>query len=301
MTPLVFLVVGIVLAGLALIAALGFYGAHVMMRSLRNSSAETPQSRGLPEPHLAEFRSADGHALTAWWFESPSASAAVLVAHGFGGDKVSSLWVAEGLYPDFNVLLLDLRAHGESAGTRTSIGVLERLDILAAIAWVRQVTSAPIALWGMSMGAAASILAAAECPEVQAVVADSPYARLRTPVRTTICRLGYPARIAPALARLVCHTARWRLRSAGFPWIDPVDVVHRIAPRPLLLIHGGDDRLIPAAESLALRARAGDSCQVWIEPAVVHASTALAAPELYRTTVRNFLDRAFHQVALPAR
>jgi uncharacterized protein len=223
------------------------------------------------------------------------------VCHGHGCDKRTSLWVAADLYPRMNVLLLDLRGHGESAGDRTSVGFLERLDVLGAVDWVLERQSGlRIGLLGISMGGGAAIQAAAECDAVGAVVADSPFARLRSPVGEAICARGYPRPLSPLLAWSVCTVASW-LGSPRGPWRDPIDVIGRIAPRSLLLIHGEADDLIPVENAYALYRRGGTSTELWIVPEAGHARIAEIAPKAYSERVRRFFDRWLDGDALRAR
>ncbi len=282
-----------VLAALSflVLAAVGLYGAREMTRPRRCDVQDSAGRWGLPEPEHVHFASTDGLRLSAWWFHSPSAAASVVVCHGHGGNKVTNLWVAASLYPHYNVLLLDLRGHGESEGKLTSVGYLERLDIIGAVRWIHAVLGqAPVGLLGISMGAAASLLAAAECPEVTCVVADSPFARLDTPVRTAIRARGYPGVLVPALARSVAFVSGWRLGTVR-RWLDPIDVVDRLAPRPLLLIHGQADDMIPVDETHALWERAGEPKKLWIVPEVGHARAAEVDPRGYAETVAGFFEQ----------
>ncbi len=283
-----------VLAALSflVLAAVGLYGAREMTRPRRCDVQDSAGRWGLPEPEHVHFASTDGLRLSAWWFHSPSAAASVVVCHGHGGNKVTNLWVAAGLFPLFNVLLLDVRGHGDSEGDRTSVGFLERLDVIAAVRWVgAQVASQPVGLLGISMGAAASILAAAECPSVASVVADSPFARLITPLRTSIAARGYPRRLVPALALAVSIVARLHLRTLLTAWLDPIDVIGKVAPRPLLLVHGQADDVIPVEETHALWSLAREPKELWIVPEVGHAQAAEVEPEAYSQRVRGFFER----------
>ncbi len=288
----------IVAAGLAaavVLAALvvaGLYGAEQLTRPARCALDDSAERWGLPEPEPVSPPAADGVRLSGWWFQSPQAAAAVVVCHGHGGNKMTSLWLATGLFPRFSVLLLDLRGHGDSEGDRTSVGYLERLDVVGAVHWVReQAGPIPIGLLGISMGAAAVILAAAECREVAAVVADSPFARLRTPVRFAIAARGYPRALAPVLAWAVELVAGWRLGMRHRTRLDPIDVVAGIAPRPLLLIHGQADELIPVEESHALWHLAGEPKEQWVLPEVGHARVADVEPRAYADRVAGFFER----------
>ncbi len=277
-------------AVLGLLAA-GLYGSEQLTRPLPCSVEDDAARWGLPDPELVRFPAADGLGISAWWFRAAGASGSVVVCHGHGGNKVTNLWVAASLYPHYNVLLLDLRGHGESEGKLTSVGYLERLDIIGAVRWIHAVLGqAPVGLLGISMGAAASLLAAAECPEVTCVVADSPFARLDTPVRTAIRARGYPGVLVPALARSVAFVSGWRLGTVR-RWLDPIDVVDRLAPRPLLLIHGQADDMIPVDETHALWERAGEPKKLWIVPEVGHARAAEVDPRGYAETVAGFFEQ----------
>ena len=275
-----------------LLVALGVYGAEQLTRPPRSTLEDKAERWGLPEPRHLSLVAVDGVPLSAWWFHHPDARASVIVCHGHGGNKVSSLWIAADLYPRFNVLLLDLRGHGQSGGERTSLGYLERLDIHGAVAWLDDQTPPgprPIGVLGVSMGAATAILAAADSPRIAAVAADSPFARLRNPVRAAICQRGYPRAVSPMLAWCVCTAASWRLRVRG--GLDPIDVVDRVAPRPLLIVHGEADELIPVEDAYALYARAGEPKQLWIVPDVTHARVAEVEPHAYAERITAFFER----------
>src|SRR6185369_7667751 len=121
-----------------------------------------------------------------------------------GGNKHTTLPLAGMLYPDYNVLLLDHRGHGDSGGLRTTIGYEERLDVHAAVDVLVERGLGPVGIFGMSMGAATAILAAAEDERIAAIVADSPYARLRWAVARSAELRGYPTFITPIVALLGC-------------------------------------------------------------------------------------------------
>jgi fermentation-respiration switch protein FrsA (DUF1100 family) len=139
------------------------------------------------------------------------------------------------------------------------------------------------------MGGATAILAAAEDPRIRAVIADSPFARLRSPVRAAICQRGYPRAVSPLLAWSVCTMASWQLRLRGA--FDPIDVVDRIAPRPLLIVHGEVDWLIPVENAYALYRRAGEPKELWVVPGVDHACVPQVQPVAYSERVAAFFAR----------
>jgi alpha-beta hydrolase superfamily lysophospholipase len=89
-----------------------------------------------------------------------------LLCHGLGSSKSNALPVAEHLLrAGYNVLAFDFRAHGESAGHVSTFGARERLEVLAAVEWLRRERprqSERIFGVGASMGAAALVAAAAD-------------------------------------------------------------------------------------------------------------------------------------------
>jgi pimeloyl-ACP methyl ester carboxylesterase len=63
--------------------------------------------------------------------------------------------------------------------------------------------------------------------------------------------------------------------------LSPVEAVPRIAPTPLLVVHGDRDGYFPVDHPRTLAAAAGDHGELWLEPGMGHAEHA-AAGELLR-------------------
>ena len=82
---------------------------------------------------------------------------------------------------------------------------------------------------------------------------------------------GYPAPVARRLGEL---GMRFVARNLGFDAEEaaPVRLIGRISPRPVLLIHGAADRLVPPSEAYALYAAAGPPKELWLVPAASAAS-----------------------------
>ena len=83
----------------------------------------------------------------------------------------------------------------------------------------------------------------------------------------------------------------------------PIDAVGAIAPRPLLLIHDAEDRLIPVADAHALYAAAGEPKELWIVPELPHAYTFIDRPDEYVRRLDAFFTRALQaapEAAAPA-
>jgi dipeptidyl aminopeptidase/acylaminoacyl peptidase len=194
---------------------------------------------------------------------------AVVLAHGFAGHrtKPAYAYLAERLSADAAVLSLDLRGHGSSGG-RCTFGDHEALDLRAAAAWLRRHGHAWVGVVGASMGGAAALRAAGEGPPgafdaVAAISVVAVWGLADTPAMRVLTRIAtdpWHRAVASVLLR-VRIAARWAEPRS------PLDVVGRIAPTPLLLVHGADDHFFSAEQSLLLAAAAGPPCTRWLEPA----------------------------------
>jgi len=248
----------------------------------------SPAEVGLAFENVA-FRSSDGLLLCGWWIPAPGSDRAIVQLHGHAGSMDPDVqylptWHAAG----FNVLTFDFRAHGRSEGRATTFGYLERYDVQGAIRFLKQEKGMRrIALVGFSLGGIVALLSAPICPEVDVVVEDGAPARLRSALTARLVESHLPAWFAPFLARTAIVGASLRLGANLFRY-EPVRWVGKIAPRPLLIIHGELDQYCPDFEDLLTAAH---PTEVWRLPGVGHVQASVVYPEEYRQRVVAFLNR----------
>ena len=276
---------------LGALALVGEYGHRQITRARRSEFRDQPANWGLPNGEEITLQARDGIGLHAWLFTAPDTASSIVVCHGHGGNKHTLLPAARFLFPRYNVLALDSRGHGDSGGQRTTIGYEERMDVRAAVDELARRGLGPVGIMGTSMGAAVAILAAAEDMRLAAIVSDSPYARLRWAVAEAARGRGYPCPIAPIVAFAACQVTALRL---GYPMsaFDPLHVVHRIAPRRLLLIHGQNDELLNVRHSRLLYERAGEPKELWVLSGLAHCQGLECVYEAYRDRVLDFFAQA---------
>ena len=246
----------------------------------------TPADLGLVYEDV-RFTTDDGVTLSGWLVGAGrDTRAAVVLMHGFSWHRLP--WLADfvpWLQRRYHVLQFDFRGHGGSDDAPITLGTLEQRDVAAAVRFLEGRGLGPIALMGVSMGGSVAIMAAPDLP-VAAVVADAAYAELHDPIANRMQEAGLPAvRLG---ARLVVGAAslraRVRLRS-------PIHRVAHIAPRGLLLISPGEDRLVSPAQSERLFRAAGEPKELVVVEGAGHAEAHAAAPELYERRVLDFLGR----------
>lgn len=201
----------------------------------------------------------------------------------------------------FAVLAFDMRGMGESAPAPLSMGYFEQRDVLGAVdfihsgAWPYPALGRPrvIGGWGVSMGAATLLLAAAQEPAIRAVVSDCAYADIIPILERLIPQMGgVPAFFTPGA--LVAAQA---LYGMNYYRVRPEDVIAEITPRPILLIHGSADDYVPPVNMAELYAAAsaapGAQVTEWLVPGAKHAQS-------YHTLGAAYVQRivAFYTAAL---
>lgn len=225
----------------------------------------TPFEVGLADVSEAvTFTASDGIRLAGWWFDHTHCDQArdqvVIICHGYRGNKSDLLGIGPGLWrAGHAVLIFDFRGNGESADGPQSLAHYEQRDLEAAIDFAAaRKPGAEICVVGYSMGAAVALLVAARDQRVARVVADSAFADMRGVITSAARTLRLPP---VPVVDLADHATGLRY-GYRFREVQPVDVVARIAPRPLLLVHGTGDRLIPVEHAHRLAEAAGPSAQL---------------------------------------
>ena len=284
-------------AGTAALAVVAAALAAHLATSPRRLRAVAP--RAIDETlEAVTFRTADGPTLQGWYLPHPGALAALVIAHGFAMSRHELLDLAEGLRDRGHaVLIFDFRGHGASEGRRSTIGYHEAGDVSAAVDFLAarpEVAGRPIGAAGLSMGGAATILAAARDRRIAAVAADSAFATLREVVLGGMRARYHPPQfpVAPLFIRFAEALAR-----ASIHAVRPLDAVAAVAPRPLLLIHTAGDWLIPVAHARALYAAAGAPKTLWIVPGEEHAAAFLHTRDEYVARLDRFFAAAWRETA----
>lgn len=238
----------------------------------------------LPEQEVS-FPSEDGEVLRATWYpRADAAGRAVLFLHGNAADRaIPSRVRTAALFHDlgYHVLVLDYRGYGGSEGRPTHEGVLA--DTRAAIGWLAGREEVDeIVLYGHSLGGALALCAPGEVAQIRGVVTQGAYDSSR-------------AMVARGLAHYVGESAGERLSRWLFASpIEPLRCLESWAGKPVLLMHGSEDPIIPVEAAHRLYQAFPDSgAELWVEDALFHAEAMEVAPDRYRARLEEFLERAF--------
>ena len=250
------------------------------------------------EPGTRVLLAADGVRVLARHLSGPERGRdlAFVVAHGFTGSSAGrvSRGLARVLAGTGGVVAFDFRGHGGSSGVST-VGDLEVLDTAAAVAWARLLGYRRVVLVGFSLGAGVAVryagLTAGTPDAVSAVVAVSSPSRwhYRETAPMRLLHLGIETRVGRAVMTVGFRT---RIASRGWdPWPEPPDaLVGRLAPAPLLVVHGDADPYFPLDHARWLVEAARGPAELWVEPGFGHAEAALTPPLVRR--VASWVTRA---------
>ena len=284
--------IGFVPALILLLGWIGWIGSeraiHPAARHYRATLADYPDLH----PSEVRFPSRTHITIAATFF--PGVRRAVIVlSHGYGDNQAQLVPYAEFLHrAGYSVFTYDMRNRGRSGGEAVTFGALEYLDLISAVDYLTSradVDRARIGALGISLGGSTTLLAAANDPRIKAIVDDSGFSDAPNVIETSFEHfIGLPAfPFAPITVAIVA----WRT-GVDVKQIRPVDVVARIAPRPVLFIHCMGDMVVPPANSERNFAAAGDPKSIWRIPAGGHANGHRVARQEYERRVIEFFDQS---------
>jgi fermentation-respiration switch protein FrsA (DUF1100 family) len=284
---------GISGAAAALISALSGFLVYQYARARGQWGTDEPPEGSAEE---VSFSSAEDKVRISGWFfaaRDRQPGPAVVLCHGVWTGRRECLPLALRFRKaGYNVLCFDFRAHGMSDGRFTSVGHLETNDVIGAVQYLKQrreVDPVRIGVIGFSMGAAATIQAAARCTDIAAVVADSAYASFIDAAKYSFSVVTRVPHFP--MAPLAMHWAKWIVH-VDASQLRPIDVIGRIAPRPIMLTHGALDEIVPVRHAYTLFQAAEEPKELWIAPEAHHVGARDLDPEGYFRRVEGFLSQS---------
>ncbi|MDD2676055.1 MAG: alpha/beta hydrolase [Methylacidiphilaceae bacterium] len=248
----------------------------------------TPALAGIPYEEWTTT-SEDGVKLTAWFIPAEEAprKPPLIVVHGLGASKEFQInYIVLGHRLGFPVLAIDLRGHGKSEKTMTTLGWKEPLDLKA---WTDKLGSkgysSPL-VWGTSLGAVTALRFVSQDPRCSGVVADAPFDNLRNSLAVH-ARLFFGLPAFPFV-----NLVSWELESRYSldpNKVDCVEAVEKIHV-PILILAAEEDRRMPVSVVRKIYDAASEPKRWWVIPHASHEERTFA-PDFCRV-VGDFLEFA---------
>lgn len=247
-----------------------------------------------------ELLTSDGVLISGTKLEGPRVEGAPvwLVVHGLlANHRAPGLReFAESIARYGEVWTIDLRGHGLSGGECT-LGNGEAFDVSAAVEEIRRQTQSPVVLVGFSMGAAACMRAAALLTEVDGVVAVSGPGEWHGDRRWAahITRLIWRTPGGPFFLKSLTGV---RIRAGWLESESPASVAGKIAPAPVLIVHGTADQFFPMTEAELLFDNASEPKEFWQVEGGGHAEGFFMEPAkpVDRDRVDRFTDELVSRI-----
>lgn len=261
------------------------YASAILRPGCQGDRASLEMAGFASEP--VEFASRDGPVLRGWYTAGDSCpETAIIVIPGHAGNSAFAVPEASTLAKaGFSTLIFEHRSCADPSLT-ASTGYYEAYDLLGAVDYLKNRPEVKhIGALGFSEGGTATILAAAEEPALEAIVAMGGYTSLENDILDPDSNLGPLDQI---VRRLILVSTSLQL---GIPAqaSSPIRVIDQIAPRPILLIYGEYED----EPGQALYQAAGDPKELWIVPGAGHGRYQQAAPEEYERRIVAFFEKAF--------
>jgi len=248
----------------------------------------------------AHFPNPADQTLAGLLLQGPSFPGPLLtVCHGFTGSKEGrgktldmGLYLGELL--GISVLVFDFAGNGQSQGRFEDLTLSRQIgDLTAALDWGQASGFGPMLTMGRSFGGTTALCQAASDARVAGVCTWAAAADLKNLFQ------GFADHktLDHDLVRLEGDGGELMIGQAFFQDLanhDPCSAAAGISPRPLLLIHGAEDRVVPVSEAHCLFACAGQPKQLVIVPGADHqfASAVDDVWELTRVWLRDVLEQA---------
>lgn len=206
---------------------------------------------------------------------------AFVVAHGFTLYwSQNAIWQAARRLSRYGgVVAFDFRGHGRSGGVST-LGDKEIQDLDVAIRYARELGYERIVTVGFSMGASIVLRHAGLLGGVDAVVSVSGPGRWHFRGTRAMRKVHWAVehRLGRLVSKMFLNTRISNGRWDPVP-VPPADAAAKIAPTPLLIVHGDRDEFFPVDHAEQLFEAAHQPKELWIVPGYGHAETA-AKPAL---------------------
>ncbi len=248
------------------------------------------------EKEEVSIKSKDGLKLNAYEIINPvPTNKWIITLHGYRGNAEWKNFYAYHFYNEgYNLLIPNARGCGSSEGNYIEMGYADRLDVLQ---WIQRLVdrdpSCQIVLHGVSMGGATVMMTTGEKlpSNVKAAVEDCGY----TSVWEELSYVGHKGSGIPkGLINIALSSASLISKVKTGNYYSDMSAVKQLkkSTTPTLFIHGEEDSFVPFY-MLDQVYNANDRIEKekLVIPGAAHAYASTIDPDLYYSTIYNFINR----------
>ncbi|MFZ2171134.1 MAG: alpha/beta hydrolase [Methylococcaceae bacterium] len=258
---------------------------EVLSRPARCTIGEAPKEL---KTKSVTLQTLSDESVAGWLIGGRPERGAVLLLHGVRTNRRQMLGRAKFLNREgYSVLLIDLPAHGESAGNRMTFGLREAEGVKAALRYMaQQLPDEKIAVIGVSLGAASFVLANVY-PAPSAVVLESMYPTITEAIVNRI-KL-YIGQLGGYFAPLLLWQLPLRM-GVSPEQLRPIAAIPSLHT-PVLIASGSEDRHTTLSETLRIFQTANEPKELWIVEGAAHVDLYNFNPMAYESRISTFLAK----------
>lgn len=268
-----------------------------------------PRGKPVEGAEQVRLKTTDGLWLTGCYFKTSAARRKGVILFGleFGSNRWAAVPYCDHLIASgYDVFTYEPRNQGDSDVMANYeplqwLTIHDQADAEAAIRYLKSRSDADpsgFGLFGVSKGAGAGLLAAAADPAVRCFVTDGMFSTFGTVIpymRKWIAIYSdkyFIQRMLPSwYYGLIARQTIPRIqRERGYRFVRLENALVKLAPRPLLMIHGGSDTYIKPEMAQALFAFVNGPKELWLVPGAKHNQAINVAVDDYRRRVLEFFD-----------
>lgn len=244
----------------------------------------------LPKEKIT-IKSEDGLKLNGYYHNVyPESKKIVIINHGYTANHFVTYQFTDMFFEEkYNVLLIDMRSHGESEGKFASYGYNESKDMGLWIKWIKNNVGEDtcIGLHGQSMGAATVLLYGGKYSnEIKFIISDCGFTRVKDAIRFQFEQAKMPFWPLYDLARIKVK----RKFKFDFNEISPREAIINSSV-PVLFVHGKDDNIVPCWMSEKMyKSKNGSKDMIYLVDGANHMESYSKDKDKYKSKVKEFLN-----------
>jgi len=278
------------LGALATSIAVTLYGGHQLVRRREPDPVDTPENYGMAYESVA-FPSRYKLTMRGWWIPHEAPRGTIIFCHGQNGSMAGDLPQARAFHQaGYNILMFDLRAHGDSDGDKMTYGCFEKEDLLGAIDFVRTKPNVDkVAVIGFSMGAAVATIATALSPHVSVLIVDGIFRRFLSAVQAELKRY-LPTPLAALMAQSVVLGGTLLTNTRMYQVSPLLWFKHIRSDVAVLFIHAEQDRYTSHEDIQFLASEFKGTSKIWVASGSEHREGFKEHQQGYMDVVLGWLD-----------